>query len=91
MQMNLRAYACSRDTRGFFRPGMRSYLTFWYLKSELSLRIAAYAGMNGFSGIFGGLIAYGLANTSGLLLQGWQILFAVEGSPTFILVVVTYW
>lgn len=79
MQVNQRAYACSRDFRGFFRPGTRAYLTFWYLKSELSLRIAAYAGMNGFNGIFGGLIAYGLGNTSGLLLQGRQILFAVEG------------
>lgn len=27
-----------------FAPGCALYLSFWYLKSELSLRIAAYAG-----------------------------------------------
>lgn len=74
-----------------FAPGCALYLTFWYLKSELALRIAAYAGMSAFSGIFGGLIAYGLGNTSGLLLKGWQILFVVEGLPTFIFGVMTYW
>lgn len=53
-----------------FAPRCAPYLTFWYLKPELSLRIAAYAGTSAFSGIFGGLIAHGPGKTSGLLLGG---------------------
>jgi MFS family permease len=74
-----------------FAPGCALYLSFWYLKSELSLRIAAYAGTSALSGVVGGLIAYGLgAAKDHMALKAWQTVFIVEGVPTVILGIATY-
>ncbi|KAJ9157660.1 MFS general substrate transporter [Pleurostoma richardsiae] len=75
-----------------FAPGCALYLSFWYLKSELSLRIAVYAGMSAVSGIVSGLISYGLGTAQGkMAIQAWQALFIVEGLPTFCLGLLTLW
>lgn len=73
-----------------FAPGCAIYLSFWYLKTELSLRIAAYAGTSALSGVVGGLVAYGLGSSKHLLLPAWKTLFIVEGVPTFVLGIATY-
>lgn len=66
-----------------FAPGCALYMSFWYLKSELSLRIAAYAGTSALSGILGGIISYGLAKTEKhLAVPAWKAVFLVEGIPT---------
>lgn len=66
-----------------FAPGCALYLSFWYLKSELSLRIAAYAGMSSMSGVISGLVAYGFGLLENkMALTAWQALFVVEGLPT---------
>ena len=74
-----------------FAPGCALYLSFWYLKTELSFRIACYAGTSALSGVVGGLIAYGLGRYgNNLLIPGWKVLFIVEGIPTALLGVATY-
>lgn len=74
-----------------FAPGCALYLSFWYLKTELSLRIAAYAGTSALSGVFGGLIAYGLGKHSqSLSIPAWKTLFIVEGVPTIVFGIATY-
>lgn len=74
-----------------FAPGCALYLSFWYLKTELSLRIAAYAGTSALSGVAGGLIAYGLGKAGdSLLLPAWKTLFVVEGIPTILFGIATY-
>lgn len=73
-----------------FAPGCALFLSFWYLKTELSLRIAAYAGTSALSGVVGGLIAYGLGKADNLLLPAWKTLFVVEGVPTIIFGIATY-
>lgn len=74
-----------------FAPGCALYLSFWYLKTELSLRIAAYAGTSALSGVVGGLIAYGLGKAGdSLLLPAWKTLFVVEGIPTILFGIATY-
>lgn len=75
-----------------FAPGCALYLSFWYLKSELSLRIAAYAGMSAASGILSGVIAYGIGLADGhMALTAWQALFVIEGLPTIAVGVATLW
>ncbi|KAB2568687.1 putative transporter [Lasiodiplodia theobromae] len=74
-----------------FAPGCALYLSFWYLKSELSLRIAAYAGMSALSGVISGLVAYGLGSADGLLIESWQAVFIIEGLPTVLCGVLTFW
>lgn len=73
-----------------FAPGCALYLSFWYLKTELSLRIAAYAGTSALSGVAGGLIAYGLGKSHDLVLPAWKTLFVVEGVPTVVFGIATY-
>jgi len=74
-----------------FAPGCALYLSFWYLKTELSFRIACYAGTSALSGVLGGLIAYGLGkHDHSLLIRAWKTMFIVEGIPTAVLGVVTY-
>lgn len=74
-----------------FAPGCALYLSFWYLRSELALRIAAYAGMSALSGVASGLVAYGLGAADGLLVEPWQAVFIIEGVPTVACGVLTYW
>lgn len=74
-----------------FAPGCALYLSFWYLKSELSLRIAAYAGMSAASGVISGLIAYGVGNAGFHKPAAWQVLFMVEGLPTIAFGLLTFW
>lgn len=65
-----------------FAPGCALYLSFWYLKSELSLRIALYAGMSALSGVISGIIAYGMGLAQNMAVTPWQALFIIEGLPT---------
>lgn len=74
-----------------FAPGCALYLSFWYLKSELALRIAAYAGMSAVSGIISGLIAYGFGEVHHLAFSSWQALFITEGVPTVAVGILTLW
>ena len=74
-----------------FAPGCALYLSFWYLKSELSLRIAAYAGTSALSGVAGGLIAYGFGSASGLKIAAWKSVFIIEGLPTVVFGILTFW
>lgn len=73
-----------------FGPGCALYLSFWYLKTELSLRIAAYAGTSALSGVLGGLISYGVGIAENQQIQPWQTLFIAEGFPTIVVGVITY-
>ncbi|KAF5686203.1 permease of the major facilitator superfamily [Fusarium denticulatum] len=74
-----------------FAPGCALYLSFWYLKSELSLRIAAYAGMSALSGVISGVVAYGMGLANNMAVTPWQGLFLVEGLPTIAVGVATFW
>ncbi|KAF5008437.1 hypothetical protein FDECE_5269 [Fusarium decemcellulare] len=74
-----------------FAPGCALYLSFWYLKSELSLRIAAYAGMSALSGVISGILAYAMGLAKNMAITSWQALFLVEGLPTIVVGVLTLW
>jgi len=70
-------------------PGMAYYLTFWYPRDKLQLRISLFYGSASLAGAFSGLLAYGIGFMSGLGgLLGWSWIFILEGIMTFIVGIV---
>jgi len=67
-----------------YYAGMIYYLSFWYKRHELAMRISLC--MTGtLPGAIGGLLAFGLVRAHTSLLQGWQFLFLIEAIPTLIM------
>ncbi|KAJ3570815.1 hypothetical protein NP233_g4155 [Leucocoprinus birnbaumii] len=67
-----------------YYAGVIYYLSFWYKRSELAVRISL--GMTGtLPGAVGGLLAFGLVRAQTSQLTGWQFLFLVEAIPTIIM------
>ncbi|KAF2828102.1 MFS general substrate transporter [Ophiobolus disseminans] len=64
-------------------PGMVLYLSHFYRRKELALRIGIFYTATSLSGAFGGLLARGL-NAIGPAggLEGWRFIFIVEGLLT---------
>lgn len=59
---------------------MTYYLTTWYPRSKIALRIAIFFSAATIAGAFGGLLAFALQQLNGRNgLQGWQWIFLVEG------------
>lgn len=69
-----------------FFPGILFYLSKWYTKEELSLRMAIFYSGSLISGAFGNLMAAGILN--GLAgargYAAWQWLYILEGSITIV-------
>ncbi|KZT64125.1 MFS general substrate transporter [Daedalea quercina L-15889] len=67
-----------------YYAGMVYYLSFWYKRSELAMRISIC--MTGtYPGAISGLIAFGLLRVQTPVLKGWQFLFLIEAIPTIIM------
>ncbi|KAF2144653.1 uncharacterized protein K452DRAFT_325167 [Aplosporella prunicola CBS 121167] len=73
-------------------PGMAIYLTFFYTKRELALRIGYLFVSSALAGAFGGLLAYGIGHIDGAAgLRGWRWIMIIEGIPTCFLGVACWW
>ncbi|KAH7138146.1 major facilitator superfamily domain-containing protein [Dendryphion nanum] len=73
-------------------PGMAIYLTFFYTKKELALRIGYLFVSAALAGACGGLLAFGIGHMQGVAGQnGWRWIMIIEGIPTLILGVATWW
>jgi MFS family permease len=76
-----------------FFPGVLFYLSKWYTKKELNLRMSIFYSGSLISGAFGNLIAAGiLSGLNGQMgMTAWQWLYVIEGSITcFIGVVIMF-
>ncbi|KAJ3868982.1 MFS general substrate transporter [Lentinula novae-zelandiae] len=71
-----------------FYAGVIYYLSFWYKRHELAMRISLCMTAT-YSGAIGGLLAFGLVRAETPLLDGWQFLYLVEAIPTIIMAFVT--
>jgi sugar phosphate permease len=72
-------------------PGMAVYLTFFYTKRELALRIGYLFVSAALAGACGGLLAYAIGHMDGLSgLRGWRWIMILEGIPTALLGVATF-
>jgi hypothetical protein len=73
-------------------PGMAVYLTFFYTKRELALRIGYLFVSAALAGACGGLLAYAIGHMDGIAGQrGWRWIMILEGIPTFVLGIATWW
>lgn len=67
------------------------YLTLWYSKRELALRIGYLFVSAALAGACGGLLAYGIGFMDGISGQrGWRWILILEGLPTFCLGICTW-
>jgi ACS family tartrate transporter-like MFS transporter len=77
---------------GFF-PGIVLYLSYWFPARERARAVACFMMASPLSGAFGGLVSGNLLEyTDGAWgLAGWQWLFLIEGIPSVLLGIVTWW
>ncbi|QRV81255.1 major facilitator superfamily transporter [Ceratobasidium sp. AG-Ba] len=67
-------------------PGMTIYLTFWYTRKELALRVGYLFVSAAFAGAFGGLLATAIGQMDGVAGQrGWRWILIIEGLPSVVL------
>ncbi|KAF2148850.1 MFS general substrate transporter [Myriangium duriaei CBS 260.36] len=73
-------------------PGLAVYLTLFYTKRELALRIGYLFVSAAVAGACGGLLAYGIGYMDGVAGQrGWRWILIIEGLPTFLLGIACWW
>ncbi|UNI17643.1 hypothetical protein JDV02_003971 [Purpureocillium takamizusanense] len=72
-------------------PGLNIYLTFFYGKHELAVRVGYLFVSAAIAGGLGGLLAYGIGHMDGVAgMSGWRWILIVEGLPSVVLGVVTW-
>ena len=70
---------------------MAIYLTFFYTKRELALRIGYLFVSAALAGACGGLLAFAIGHMQGIAgLNGWRWIMIIEGLPTFVLGIATW-
>lgn len=72
-------------------PGLNVYLTFFYTKHELALRVGYLFVSAAVAGGLGGLLAFAIGHLDGLRgMHGWRWILIVEGLPSILIGLVTY-
>lgn len=72
-------------------PGLNVYLTFFYTKHELALRVGYLFVSAAIAGGLGGLLAFGIGHMDGVQgMSGWRWIMIIEGLPSVVLGVATY-
>jgi MFS family permease len=72
-------------------PGLAVYLTLFYTKRELALRIGYLFVSAALAGACGGLLGYAIGYMDGVSGQrGWRWILILEGIPTLIMGVITF-
>lgn len=71
---------------GGFIPDLVLYITYWYRKRELPIRLSWFWTVLSTCQVIGALLAAGILNMRGLSgLSGWRYLFLIEGLLTLII------
>ncbi|KAI9067862.1 MFS general substrate transporter [Trametes sanguinea] len=67
-----------------FGPGIPLYMSFFYTREEMGMRMAYWFGFAAVAGAFGGLIAFGVQHVHAAVAN-WKLLFIIEGLPSVII------
>jgi MFS family permease len=72
-------------------PGITYYLSLWYRKRDVAVRIAIFFSAATLAGAFGGILAFAIEKMEGIGgLHGWQWIFCLEGIATVLVAFVSY-
>lgn len=72
-------------------PGITYYITMWYRRHECGLRMALFFSAATAAGAFGGLLARGINEMTGVGGKpGWAWIFIIEGILTLVVAVAAY-
>ena len=72
-------------------PGLVIYLTLFYTKAEIAVKIGYLFASAAIAGALGGLLSYGIGFMDGIAGQrGWRWILILEGLPTVVLGVTTW-
>lgn len=73
-----------------FGPGIPYLLSFFYLRHELGFRCGIFLSAAPLATCFAGALAYGITSGSGHPVANWRLLFLVEGLPTIVMGIITF-
>ncbi|KAH3904308.1 hypothetical protein HBH56_236400 [Parastagonospora nodorum] len=73
-----------------FYPTAVAYLSCFYCRYDLAVRLALFYGQYAVAGAFSGSIAFGVFHLRGYGLHNWQYLFLIEGILTILIAVVAW-
>lgn len=72
-------------------PGLTIYLTFFYTKKELGMRVGYLLVSAAVAGAVGGLLAFAIGSMDGIAsLHGWRWIMIIEGLPSVVLGIATF-
>ncbi|KAI9368611.1 major facilitator superfamily domain-containing protein [Aspergillus egyptiacus] len=73
-------------------PGVNYFLSCWYKRSEVGVRMAIFFSAAALAGSFGGLLAAAIALMDGVGgKEGWAWIFILEGLVTIVVGVISFW
>ncbi|KAK0644309.1 high-affinity nicotinic acid transporter [Cercophora newfieldiana] len=73
-------------------PGVNYYITQWYCRRECGFRMALFFSAATLAGAFGGILARGIAEMSGVGgMSAWQWIFVLEGLLSILVSFTAYW
>ncbi|CAG9945349.1 unnamed protein product [Clonostachys rosea f. rosea IK726] len=73
-----------------FYPTCVSYLSFFYTRFDLAIRIAIFYGQYAIAGAFAGAISFGIFHLKSGSLHNWQYLFIIEGVLTCAVAIIAW-
>ncbi|SCV02310.1 LAMI_0G17766g1_1 [Lachancea mirantina] len=73
-----------------FLPGIIYYLSTFYRRHELARRLSIFYAAANIANAFSGLLAFGVFQIKNSKLQGWKILFLIEGGATVVFALVAF-
>ncbi|KAH7385556.1 major facilitator superfamily domain-containing protein [Phaeosphaeria sp. MPI-PUGE-AT-0046c] len=73
-------------------PGVNYFLTQWYVRHECGFRMALFFSAATLAGAFGGILARGIAEMSGVGgKSAWAWIFILEGLLSILVSMIAYW
>jgi MFS family permease len=73
-----------------FGPAFPLYLSYFYLRHEIGLRLGFIISAAPLATCFAGALAYGITSGDGSKIANWRLLFLVEGLPSIVAGVITF-
>ncbi|KZT64081.1 MFS general substrate transporter [Daedalea quercina L-15889] len=78
----LAAYFFLGIVESIVTPGLTLLTAVWYAQPEVPLRTMIWYGFNGWGGIFGGFMSYGVGHIKNASLEKWQYIYLILGATS---------